>query len=142
MQLNEYSTILIAIDVFTEYKKVLQRGLALAEDTSQIYLVNVTLPDLYFSPYGVEFPTDLATQINDQAKEKLNAVAEEFHIPNENVFVPFGSPAEEIHQIAEDIEADIIVIGTHGQSGLKLLLGSTANAVLHGVKCDVLAVRV
>jgi universal stress protein A len=37
---------------------------------------------------------------------------------------------------------DLIVMGTHGQSGLKLLLGSTANSVLHGAGCDILAVRV
>jgi universal stress protein A len=36
----------------------------------------------------------------------------------------------------------LIVIGTHGQKGLQLLLGSTANAVLHGAGCDVLAVRI
>ncbi len=41
-----------------------------------------------------------------------------------------------------DIDFDLIIIGTHGQHGIALLLGSTANAVLHGVSCDVLAVRV
>jgi universal stress protein A len=34
------------------------------------------------------------------------------------------------------------VIGTHGQSGISLLLGSTASSVLHGSGCDVLAVRI
>jgi universal stress protein A len=53
-----------------------------------------------------------------------------------------GNPADEIHNMANEIQADLIVIGKHGQSGLKLLLGSTANAVLHGVNCDVLAVKV
>ena len=38
--------------------------------------------------------------------------------------------------------ADLIVIGTHGRHGLGLLLGSTASGVIHGVQCDVLAVRV
>ena len=56
--------------------------------------------------------------------------------------VEIGSPADEIHHMAEKLNADLIVIGTHGQSGLRLLLGSTANAVLHGVKRDVLAVKI
>ena len=39
-------------------------------------------------------------------------------------------------------EPDLIVVGTHGRHGIGLLLGSTANSVLHGVDRDVLAVRV
>ena len=42
----------------------------------------------------------------------------------------------------EEAGADIIVVGSHGRHGLALLLGSTANGVLHGASCDVLAVRV
>jgi universal stress protein A len=53
-----------------------------------------------------------------------------------------GVPADEIKEMANKKSIDLIVIGTHGRSGIKLLLGSTANAVLHGVKQDVLAVRV
>ncbi|MBA6354230.1 universal stress protein, partial [Colwellia sp. BRX9-1] len=36
---------------------------------------------------------------------------------------------------------DLIITGSHGVHGLQLLLGSTCNAILHGAKCDVLAVR-
>jgi universal stress protein A len=44
--------------------------------------------------------------------------------------------------MATDIHADLIVVGSHGRHGLALLMGSTANGVLHGAKRDVLAVRV
>jgi universal stress protein A len=37
---------------------------------------------------------------------------------------------------------DLIIIGSHGRHGIRILLGSTANAILHSAKCDVLAVRV
>ena len=47
----------------------------------------------------------------------------------------------QIHSL-EEAGADIIVVGSHGRHGLALLLGSTANGVLHGASCDVLAVRV
>ena len=53
-----------------------------------------------------------------------------------------GRPESEIHHVAEEIGADLIVVGSHGRHGLALLMGSTANGVLHGSKCDVLAVRV
>ena len=50
--------------------------------------------------------------------------------------------ADEIHKVAKQINTDLIVIGTPGRCGLQLLLGSTANSVLHGVKQDVLGVKV
>ena len=42
----------------------------------------------------------------------------------------------------ERLKADLIIVGSHGRHGVRLLLGSTANAILHGAKCDVLAVRI
>ncbi len=45
-------------------------------------------------------------------------------------------------QFAKQDNIDLIVVGSHGRHGLALLLGSTANGVLHGANCDVLAVRV
>ena len=44
--------------------------------------------------------------------------------------------------MAEELGTDLIVVGSHGRHGLALLMGSTANGVLHGANCDVLAVRV
>ena len=52
-----------------------------------------------------------------------------------------GSPKAEIIRIAEDMGADLIVVGSHGRHGIALLLGSTAASVVHHAKCDVLAVR-
>ncbi|MCV6604433.1 MAG: universal stress protein, partial [Porticoccaceae bacterium] len=51
-------------------------------------------------------------------------------------------PAHELHRYAEENQVDLIVVGSHGRHGLALLLGSTANGVIHGAGCDVLAVRI
>ena len=56
-------------------------------------------------------------------------------------WVVIGSPKTEILALAEDNNADLIVVGSHGRHGLGLLLGSTASSVLHHAKCDVMAVR-
>ncbi len=66
----------------------------------------------------------------------LNRIAEE------RVEVSLGTPAMEIRDRAKHHDCDVIVIGTHSRRGLGLLLGSTANGVLHGTPCDVLAVCV
>jgi universal stress protein A len=53
-----------------------------------------------------------------------------------------GKPAHEIVQLAMDLEADEIVVGTHGRQGIaRALLGSVAEVVLRTAPCSVLAVR-
>ena len=53
-----------------------------------------------------------------------------------------GSTRREILRLAKELDTNLIVIGSHGREGIQRLLGSTANAVLHGAPCDVLAVRI
>jgi universal stress protein A len=63
-------------------------------------------------------------------------------VPGVKTRIEKGAPKQEIVRVADDEKAELIVIGSHGRHGLQLLLGSTANGVLHLAKCDVLAVRV
>lgn len=136
-----YNKVLIALDVFAEYEKVLETGLQSTE-LNNVELIYVVPPAVYFEPYVGAIEPDLIGEAQKQATAKLNDIAKANDVPQERVHLPIGAPADEIHAIAEKIGADLIVIGTHGQSGLQLLLGSTANSVLHGAKNDVLCVRV
>ena len=53
-----------------------------------------------------------------------------------------GDAAEEILRVAEEAEVDLIVIGTHGRTGLgRLLMGSVAEAVLRQARCPILTVK-
>jgi universal stress protein A len=72
----------------------------------------------------------------------LQRFAETNGLDAEHQHIVLGRPEVEIHAKAEELGADLIVVGSHGRHGLALLLGSTANGVLHGAGCDVLAVRV
>ena len=57
-------------------------------------------------------------------------------------YLRFDAIAEEIAQLAADLEADLVVVGTHGRRGLsRLLLGSTAEATVRLAPCPVLVVR-
>ena len=56
--------------------------------------------------------------------------------------IVFGRPIETLLEEAEQGGYDLIVVGSHGRHGVKLLLGSTANGVLHRAKCDVLSIRI
>jgi universal stress protein A len=85
---------------------------------------------------------DLTAEFMATAKTKLTALAKDLNVDEADLRLETGSPKQEIIRIAEEIQADLIVLGSHGRHGLALLLGSTANGVLHYAGCDVLAVRI
>jgi len=62
-------------------------------------------------------------------------------VAQDHRWMVWGAPKQEIVQLAEREQVDLIVVGSHGRHGLSLLLGSTANSVLHYAKCDVMAIR-
>jgi len=140
--MQEYNNILVPIDVFSDYELVVERALRVSGNSHKIHLLYVAYPQTNVEPYGLFLERDYTQDVRDQALKILKDIAAHHDIPYSHVNVEIGSPADEIHNMADKIGADLIVIGTHGQSGLKLLLGSTANAVLHGVETDVLAVKV
>jgi len=56
--------------------------------------------------------------------------------------IDFGKPAEAILALAEDVQAQLIVVGTHGRKGLeRLVVGSVATEVLRGAHCSVFVAR-
>ena len=137
-----YHNIIVALDLFFDHKPILDRALDIAQSSSQISLIYVTSPQIYLESYGLGIGTDFVNDNQETAKATLLELAKTHHIPDEQVYAPIGSAVDEIHLLSESVKADLIVLGTHGHSGLKLLLGSTANGVLHGVKCDVLAIKI
>ena len=79
-----------------------------------------------------------------EGKEKLAAIltAEEKERLNLTSYVGFGPPANQIVEYAEKNDIDLIVMGTHGRSGLeKMWLGSVTEKVLRQAHCPVLVVR-
>ena len=79
--------------------------------------------------------------IEDRAKEVLQPLLKSLNITELDLHIPVGHISDEILAFAKNQNVDLIITGSHGKHGLQLLLGSTANAILHGAKCDVLAVR-
>ena len=139
-----YQHILVGVDLSEESAQVLERASSLAATSGARLSISHIIEPLTFA-YGGDIPMDLSEvqdQLLEQATEQLAALAGRAEIPTERQHVLVGQPASEIHHLAKLQHADLIIVGSHGRQGLALLLGSTANAVLHGAKCDVLAVRV
>lgn len=139
-----YQKILVAIDLTEEAPQVLERAMALSKaHDAEVVLVHVVEPVGY--AYGGDIPmdlTELQEQLDKAAKEKLQSYGEKHGVAAGNQLVLVGRPESEIHRLSEELGADLVVVGSHGRKGFQLLLGSTANGVLHGAACDVLAVRI
>lgn len=143
--MNLYKHILFATD-FTEHchdVAIKAKELAIMNQ-AQLSIVHIVdyIP-ITDATYGPIFPYDgdLTDQLMSSSTEQLSKLANELDIAKENQWIEIGSPKAELVRIATENHVDLIVMGSHGRHGLALLLGSTANGVLHRAACDVLAVR-
>lgn len=139
--------ILAAVDETESARVVVARAVEVAAvDGGRVSVVSVLRPLEYMyagidlSPYA-EASTRLARAADDRAQGRLDELARDFRLTGERL-VRHGRPADEIHSLHGELPADLVVVGMHGRHGLGRLAGSTANAVLHGAKSDVLAVHV
>jgi len=146
--MNNYKHILAAIDVTDEAADILARARQTADDHGATLSALTVVRPLTHAYTGMEVAGLAAAAINFEAEaqasveKSLGQLCEQHGIDAAHRHVVFGVPAHEIKDQAAEIGADLIVMGSHGRHGLGLLLGSTANAVLHGAPCDVLTVRV
>ena len=143
-----YQHVLVAVDLSEESSQVLEQAQHIAESNSAKFSAVTVVKPLTQVYGGLDMAPISSGAISfeeeaiKQAKGQLHELTGGYGVTPEQAHVVLGAPAHEIKQCAHELGADLIVIGTHGRHGLGLLLGSTANGVLHGVDCDVLAIRI
>lgn len=143
-----YQHVLCAVDFSDEALKVAERAKDIAGKygarLSLIHVVedvNISLGGGYeLLPVLPDLPDEALLQ---EARAELGKMAQRLGVEDAGLWVVNAiSTKEGILGAVQDHQMDLIVVGSHGRHGLALLLGSTANAVLHGAPCDVLAVRI
>ncbi|MDP1772078.1 MAG: universal stress protein [Methylobacter sp.] len=143
--MSAYQHILLAVDFSEHDDLVAQRAKDLAEKyrakLSVIHVLdNIPMPD---TTYGTVIPLDKDSgyELLEAEKARLMQIGDQLGAAQDNRWLVWGAPKQEIVQLAEREQVDLIVVGSHGRHGLSLLLGSTANSVLHYAGCDVMAIR-
>ncbi|MEI6708097.1 MAG: universal stress protein [Methylococcales bacterium] len=143
--MSDYRHILLAIDYSAHSDYVANKAKALADcyqaKLSIIHVLdNIPMPD---TNYGSIIPIneDTGYELLEIEKTKLIELSKRLEIADDNQWLVWGVPNQEIVACAIQQKVDLIILGSHGRHGLALLLGSTANSVLHHAPCDVLAVR-
>ncbi len=141
-----YKHILIASDLSEGSVILCQRAQALAERLgAKLSILHVVehVPMLY---PGGEFVLPLNFEMEEnlakEARQNLEAQAEHHHINKENQWVIFGDKGDEIVKFATEHHVDLVVVGAQDRHGLRLLLSSTTDSIVHALPCDVLAVKV
>ena len=146
--MSMYKKVLVAVDVTDEADEVIAAAAEVAEkNEAQLCFVTAVQPIAYaYSGYEALSANAGFQEFEDQARSYaasfLSAKARQLGVDGDQVAVLVGRASAVIKDHAQEIGADLIVLGTHGQHGLGLLLGSTANGVLHGAPCDVLTIRI
>lgn len=143
--MGAYQHILLAVD-YSEHSATFARR---AKDLAEKYqaklsiihvLDNIPMPD---TGYGTVIPLneDSGYDLLEAEKTRLMQIGDRLGVAQANCWMVWGVPNQEIVQLAEQEQIDLIIVGSHGRHGLSLLLGSTANSVLHYAGCDVMAIR-
>lgn len=133
-------TILFPTDFSVEAEHALEVVRSLARDhQAKIVLMHATMPvpagEIYITPTEID-------EIRSQYQQQLEAIASRITEIPVDTNVLLGDPGRMIVGLAEDLSADLIVMGTHGRGGVsRLLLGSVAEYVLRHAPCPVLTIK-
>jgi nucleotide-binding universal stress UspA family protein len=132
--------ILVATDFSPASKEALRYASALARQwNAKLLIVHVEEPPVVMNEHWV-MPDNFYP--NPEIRRMLEAVAPTDHDVDHEHRLVLGIAAEEIPKLAEDEHADLIVIGTHGRTGVsRILIGSVAEAVVRRAKCPVLTLK-
>ena len=137
--------ILVPVDFSECSRKALRYALPFARQFgSGITLLHVVETAYVMGEFGVADYAAMAADLSTEAERQLRRMADAEIGPAAacNILVRPGRPATEIAEAARELAADLIVIATHGRTGLKhVLLGSVAENVVRHAPCPVLTVR-
>lgn len=110
-----------------------------------IHVIEPIVPTVGYSGMTEPLPiADIAEQLEDSAERELPRLAECDECDGLEVeeLIAHGEAASEIVRVAKEREVDLIVISSHGRTGLgRIFFGSTAEAVVRHASCPVLVVK-
>jgi nucleotide-binding universal stress UspA family protein len=143
---TEKSVVLVGVDLSPSSHEILRAAVEMAaRSPTELHMVHVMplAPAEMLGASRADRELQYATQI-EQARERLDRLAMEVPSSVERIagHLRVGSPDVEIAQLASDIGADLVVVGTHGRRGWdRLMLGSVAESLVRHAPCPVLTFR-
>jgi len=145
--MSDYKHILVAVDFSTSAEQVLNKAREIStRNNAKLSLLHIVE---YLPPIDSVYEPALSsnwvideTEMLKQAKSSLKKFSQQQKLEGAELYTQLGTPKYEISQFVKEQQCDLIVLGSHGRHGINILLGSTANAILHDMPCDILAVKI
>ncbi len=144
--MRPYRNILLALDLDpNDDEPLAERAAAIAEHhDAKLNLVHAMdyVSDFYFMQ-APSAPIEWEESVKKTAWESMESFGEKFSVPVSQLYLRLGPVHRTILDVAEEVGADLIIVGSHSKHGLSLMLmGSTSNEVINQAHCDILVVRV
>lgn len=137
--MSQYKHLLLAIDIYENCDALFSEALRLQKLYQAKLSVVHVIPHIVSSmPYAYDFQES----IREHADKRIAEIKAQYNFSNDVVHLEQGNPKKEVTNLAARLGVDLILCGSHGKHGLELILGSTANGILHLAACDVLTLRV
>ena len=140
--MNDIKKILIAIDNGPAIEKIASKAFHLAQQVhAAIALVSIVDTPAVIMESGISVADEIHILKNDFKKGHQLLIENVFKDYQVQTFLGEGKPFEEILRVADEWEADLIVLGTHGRTGLShVLMGSVAEKVIRHTTKPVLII--
>ncbi|MBN1851905.1 MAG: universal stress protein [Pirellulales bacterium] len=133
--------VVVPFDFSDQSIRAVQTGLDLVDDPANLFVVHV-LPELVPTEPGVIWTTVDDKDRQEHATEAIHARLSEAKYKGIHMHAEIGDPGHAIADYAQNIDAELIVMPSHGRTGLsRLLIGSVAERVVRLAHCPVLVLR-
>jgi universal stress protein A len=144
----EYKQILVAIDFSPHSEQALARAKDVADAFSaEIRLLHVVeaptypvLEDVAVTGLPGMWDVEMTQALMKASDQRLKKMAKRYGISEQQCDTIVGIAKVDIVEHAQQVQADLIVMGRHGEGFLESLIGSVTDSVMHHAHCDVLTV--
>jgi nucleotide-binding universal stress UspA family protein len=142
-----FKKILCPVDFSEDSQQAMQVAAELARGSqATLVLLYVWQPKQWMTDYGMQWPNEVLIEAQATEEGKLATYREDAQrlgVPEVATRLMRGEPWDQIVSAArEDPAVDLIVMGTHGRTGLRrALIGSVAERVVRHAPCTVMVVR-
>ena len=138
-----YKHILFATDLRPDTWRAMEKTLAIAQlCNAELSVLHILAASNITMSGEMIVPVTGLDELQSDAMVQLNAFGNRFKIPEKNRYLSCGDNISSIVRFAEQLSADLIVLGLHQYGLINYLFGATAEKILKRTPCDVLSVRV